>query len=90
MGVTSILVLILGFSLIVFLAFYKEYDRMLKKRKPEYFGLNTFSQLTRLETSEWQYQAKKKGITLVEWQRLCDQQLSWIESAFNNRTVSGN
>jgi len=84
MGIISFLVLLLGFSLIVFLAFYKEYDRMLKKRKPEYFGLNTFSQLTCLETSEWQYQAKKKGITLVEWQRLCNRQLNWIETALKS------
>ncbi len=84
MGIVSFLVILLGFGLIVFLAFYSEYDRMLKKRKPEYFGLDTFHQVTRLETSEWQYQAKKKGITQDEWQRLCNQQLNWIETALKS------
>ncbi len=84
MGIVSFLVFFLGFGLFVFLAFYREYDRMLKKRKPEYFGLDTFHQVTRLETSEWQYKAKKKGITLVEWQRLCNQQLSWVETALRS------
>ena len=84
MGAVSFLVFFLGFGLIVFLAFYREYDRMLKKRKPEYFGLDTFHQVTRLETSEWQYQAKKKGITRAEWQRLCNQQLNWIETALKS------
>lgn len=90
MGIVSFLALLLGFGLIAFLAFYREYDRMFKKRKPEYFGLDTFQQVTRMETSEWQYRAKKKGITLAEWQRLRDQQLTWIESALNNRTALGN
>ncbi len=84
MGIVSFLVFFLGFGLIAFLAFYREYDRLLKKRKPEYFGLDTFNQVTRLETSEWQYQAKKKGITLAEWQRLCNQQLNWIETALKS------
>ena len=84
MGVVSFLVFFLGFGLIVFLAFYSEYNRMFRKRKPEYFGLDTFHQVTRLETSEWQYRAKNKGITLVEWQRLCDQQLDWIETALRS------
>ena len=84
MGVVSFLVFFLGFGLIVFLAFYSEYNRMFRKRKPEYFGLDTFSQITRLETSEWQYQAKKKGITQAEWQRLCNQQLNWIETALKS------
>jgi hypothetical protein len=81
MGITSILVLLLGLGLIAFLAFYREFDRLVRKRKPEYFGLDTFRQVTRLETSEWQYKANRKGITLVEWQRLCDQQLNWLENA---------
>lgn len=84
MGIVSFLVLLLGFGFIAFLAFYSEYDRMLKKRKPEYYGLDTFSQITRLETSEWQYQAKKKGITRAEWQRLCSQQLNWVETALKS------
>ena len=84
MGIVSFLVILLGFGFIAFLAFYGEYDRLLKKRKPEYFGLDTFHQVTRLETSEWQYQAKKKGITQAEWQRLCNQQLNWIETALKS------
>jgi len=84
MGAVSFLVFLLGFGLIVFLAFYSEYSRLFRKRKPEYFGLDTFQQVTRLETSEWQYRAKKKGITQAEWQRLCDQQLNWIETALKN------
>ena len=81
MGIASILVLLLGLGLIAFLAFYREYDRLFKKRKPEYFGLDTFHQVTHWQTSEWQYNAKRKGITLTEWQRLCDQQLNWLEHA---------
>jgi len=81
MGIISILALLLGFGLIVFLAFYREYNRLLKKRKPEYFGLDTFHQVTRWQTSEWQYSANRKGITLAEWQRLCNQQLDWLENA---------
>ena len=81
MGIISILALLLGFGLIVFLAFYREYDRLLKKHKPEYFGLDTFRQVTQWQTSEWQYNANRKGITLTEWQRLCDQQLDWFENA---------
>ena len=84
MGIASTLLLLLGFGLIVFLAFYREYDRMLRKRKPEYFGHGIFDQITRLQTSEWQYQAKRKGITLAEWQRLCNQQLDWVETALKN------
>lgn len=81
MEIVSFLALLLGFGLIAFLAFYREYDRLLKKRKPEYFGLDTFRQVTQWQTSEWQYNAKRKGITLTEWQRLCDQQLDWLENA---------
>ena len=76
-----VFIFLLGFSLIVFLAFNREYNRMFKKRKPEYFGVDTFQQVTRWETSEWQYSANKKGITLAEWRRLCDQHLNWVESA---------
>ncbi len=81
MEIVSFLALLLGFGLIAFLAFYREYDRMFKKRKPEYFGLDTFQHVTRWQTSEWQYNANSKGITLAEWQRLCDQQLDWLENA---------
>ena len=81
MEIVSFLALLLGFGLIAFLAFYREYDRLLKKRKPEYFGLDTFRQVTQWQTSEWQYNANRKGITLAEWQRLCDQQLDWLENA---------
>ena len=81
MGIVSFLLILLGFGLIAFLAFYSEYDRLLKKRKPEYFGVDTFRQVTRWQTSEWQYNANSKGITLAEWQRLCDEQLSWVENA---------
>lgn len=81
MGIISLLILLSGLAIIAFLAFYRDYDRMLKKRKPEYFGLDTFRQVTRWQTSEWQYNAKRNGITLAEWQRLCDQQLNWLESA---------
>lgn len=84
MGIVSFLVFLLGFGFIVFLAFYSEYNRLFKKHKPEYFGLDTFQRATRLETSEWQYRAKKRGITLAEWQRLCNQQLDWIETALKN------
>lgn len=84
MGVMSLLVFLLGFSLIAFLAFYSEYNRMIRKRKPEYFGLDTFQQVTRWQTSEWQHQAKSKGITLAEWQRLCNQQLDWVETTLKN------
>ena len=81
MGIVSFLLILLGFGLIAFLAFYSEYDRLLKKRKPEYFGVDTFRQVTRWQTSEWQYNANNKGITLAEWQRLCDEQLNWVENA---------
>ena len=84
MGVISFLGFLLGFSLIAFLAFYSEYDRLFRKRKPEYFGLDTFNRVTRWQSSEWQYRAKKKGITLAEWRRLCNQQLAWIESALKS------
>jgi len=81
MGLISLLIFLLGLAIFAFLAFYREYDRMLKKRKPDYFGLDTFRKVTRWQTSEWQYNANRKGITLAEWQRLCDQQLNWLESA---------
>ena len=84
MGIVSFLVFFLGFGLIVFLAYYSEYNRMFKKHKPEFFGLDTFNQITRMETSEWQYRAKTKGITLIEWQRLRNQQLDWIETALKS------
>lgn len=85
MGVVSFLVLLLGFGFITFLAFYGEYKYVIKKHKPEYFGLDTFRQVTRWQTSEWQDRAKRKGISLAEWQRLCDQQLKWIETALESR-----
>ena len=81
MEIVSFLALLLGFGLIAFLAFYREYDRLLKKRKPEYFGLDTFRQVTQWQTSEWQYNANRKGITLAEWTHLRDQQLNWLENA---------
>ena len=81
MSVISLLVLITGLGLITFLAYYREYNRMLKKRKPDYFGLNTFHEVTRWQSSEWQLRARKKGITLAEWQRLCDEHLDWAENA---------
>ena len=87
MGVASFLVLFLGFGFIVFLAFYSEYKRVIKRHKPEYFGLDIFQQVTLWQTSEWQDQAKKNGLTIAEWQYLCDQQLNWVESAIDSRIV---
>jgi hypothetical protein len=84
MEIVSFLMLLLGFGLIAFLAFYNEYDRMLKRRKPEYFGLDTFHQVTQWQTSEWQYNANRKGITKAEWQHLRDQHLDWLENALLN------
>lgn len=81
MGVVTFLVFLLGFGLIVFLAFYGEYKRLFKKYKPDYFGLNAFHQVTCWQSSEWQHRANRKGITLAEWQRLCDEQLKWIDTA---------
>lgn len=81
MGVVSLLVLFCGFGLIVFLAFYSEYKQLVRKHKPEYFGIDTFRQVTRWQTSEWQERARRKGITLAEWQRLCDEQLNWVDTA---------
>ena len=81
MEIVSFLALLLGFGLIAFLAFYREYNSLLKKHKPEYFGLDTFRQVTQWQTSEWLYNANRKGITLVEWNRLRNQQLDWLESA---------
>lgn len=90
MEVLSFLVLFIVFALITFLAFYDEYKRSLKKYKPEYFGLDTFHRVTRWQSSDWQSRAIKKGITLVEWQSLCDQKLSWIETALEDQvTIRG-
>lgn len=87
MGVVSFLIFLFGFGLIAFMAFYREFTRKFRKHKPEYFGLDAFNQVTRWQTSEWQYRALRKGITLEEWQRLRDQQLDWIESALNRQST---
>lgn len=81
MGVIEFLVFLFGFGLVVFLAFYTEYKHLVRKHKPEYFGLDTFKHITYWQTSEWQTRAYRKGITLAEWQRLCDEQLNWVDTA---------
>lgn len=87
MEVVSFLVFVFGFVFFIFLAFYKEYKRQFKKHKPEHFGLVNFQRVTRWETSEWQDRARRKGITLTEWQRLCEQQLNWVDTALDCRTT---
>jgi len=87
MGVVPLLVLILGFGFIAFLAFYGEYKRFIKKYKPDYFGRDLFHQVTYWQTSEWQDLASRKGITMAEWQSLCDQQLIWVETAIEGHVA---
>lgn len=87
MGVAPFMVLILGFGFIAFLAFYGEYKRYIKKYKPDYFGRDQFQQVTCWQTSEWQYQASRKGITMAEWDSLCDQQLNWVEAAIEDHVA---
>ena len=87
MGVASFLVLLLGFGFITYLAFYGEYKHTIKKHKPDYFGLDAFNQVTSWQTSEWQYRARRNGITIAEWHSLCDQQLNWVETAIDSRVV---
>jgi len=89
MGALTILVLILVFGLAAILAFSREYRRMFRKYKPQHFGQDVFQLVTRWQTSEWQVRARKKGITLDEWQRLCDQQLTWIETAIIDKRMIG-
>ena len=84
MGVVSFIVFLFGFGFIVFLAFYSEYKYLFRKYKPDYFGLDIFQHVTRWQTSEWQDQANRKGITQAEWQRLCDEQLCWVDTALNS------
>ncbi|WP_455216683.1 hypothetical protein [Kaarinaea lacus] len=81
MGAIEFLFFLLGLGMIAFLAFYPEYKRLVRRHKPEYFGQDTFQQVTCWQSSEWQFNAKRKGITLAEWHRLCEEQLNWVNTA---------
>lgn len=81
MGVLAFVILLVGFGLIAFMVFNHEIKYRFRKYKPDYFGQDVFQRVTSWQASEWQVRAKEQGITLNEWQRLCDEQLHWVETA---------